>query len=104
MANKSYHHLYNTKRWYRRRHYQLKDNPFCSMCLQQGIYTPAKIADHIEAHRGDEELFYNGRLQSLCKMHHDSTKQRQEKSGIIVGGDESGNPIDPSHHWNKGRG
>lgn len=102
MANKSYHHLYNTKRWHRRRRHQLKDHPFCVMCLENGVYTPGKVADHVKPHRGDEELFFNGELQTLCKTHHDSTKQRQEKSGIIVGGDESGIPVDPNHHWHKG--
>ncbi|TPW65507.1 HNH endonuclease, partial [Providencia stuartii] len=30
-----------------------------------------------------------------------STKQRMEKSGIVVGCSEDGIPLDPNSHWNK---
>ncbi|HFG0619160.1 TPA: HNH endonuclease, partial [Yersinia enterocolitica] len=33
--------------------------------------------------------------------HHDSTKQRMEKSGVVIGCDMNGIPIDPNSHWNK---
>lgn len=39
------------------------------------------MCDHIEAHKGDPEKFWNGPFQSLCKQYHDSDKQRLEKSG-----------------------
>jgi len=71
------------------------------MCLADGYIEEAKIVDHINPHRGDINIFYNGPFQSLCKVHHDSTKQREEKSGIKPGGDEMGRPIDSNHHWNK---
>lgn len=47
-------------------------------------------------------LFFDGtNLQSLCKLCHDSAKQREEKSGVVVGCDVNGLPIDPNHHWNR---
>lgn len=100
MANKEYHHLYNSKQWKAIRASHLQNNPLCVMCSHDGYTTEAKIVDHINPHRGDLELFYNGPFQSLCKTHHDSIKQRQEKSGLLFGGDESGKPIDSNHHWN----
>ena len=42
--------------------------------------TAAAVVDHVEAHQGDNERFWNpDNWQSLCKRHHDSAKQRQEK-------------------------
>lgn len=101
MANSEYHHLYNSKEWRAIRNDYLERNPLCVMCLADGYITEAKIVDHIKPHRGNLIKFLNGPFQSLCKVHHDSTKQREEKSGIKAGGDESGRPIDPAHHWNK---
>ena len=60
----------------------------------------ATVVDHIKPHRGNELLFYDARnLQSLCKLHHDSTKQREEKRGVQIGCDVDGIPNDPHHHW-----
>lgn len=101
MANKEYHHLYKTKQWQAIRKDYLQRNPLCVMCQQDGRIAQATVVDHIEPHRGDLVKFYNGPFQGLCKTHHDSTKQRQEKSGYQPGGDELGRPIDPNHHWNK---
>ena len=92
--------LYSTKAWKRLRQNQLQDDPWCAMCAKQGHLTPATVVDHIEPHRGDERAFFlAANLQSLCKQHHDSAKQRFEKSGIKVGGDVRGIPHDPKHHW-----
>jgi 5-methylcytosine-specific restriction protein A len=41
--------------------------------------TIATIVDHARPHRGDLGLFFGPEnLVSLCKPHHDTTKQRQE--------------------------
>ena len=39
--------------------------------------------------------------QSLCKKCHDGAKQRMEKSGVVVGCNLSGLPLDPKHHWQR---
>ncbi len=102
MAAAPYKHLYNTKRWYRLRHRQLSAHPLCVMCAKLGKVTAATIADHIKAHRGNEELFFDERnLQSLCKPCHDGAKQQLEKSGVLRGCDLSGIPLDENHHWNR---
>ena len=51
------------------------------MCEAQGLAVPATVADHVEPHAGDPDLFWNGKLQSLCKPHHDRDKQRAEAAG-----------------------
>lgn len=94
--------LYKTKAWYRLRHAQITKQPLCEYCEAQGYLTPATVVDHIIAHKGDEILFHDPEnLRSLCKKHHDATKQKEEKNRVIIGGDKDGLPIDPSHHWNK---
>ena len=60
----------------------------------------AEVVDHITPHKGNEQLFYDGPFQSLCKLHHDSTKQSDERTGNIKGSDINGEPLDPKHHWN----
>ncbi len=59
----------------------LRENPLCAYCLREGVTEAATICDHIKPHRGDETLFWSGPFQSLCKTHHDSTKQREEHAG-----------------------
>lgn len=97
-----YAHLYNTRRWRRRRDHQLAIEPLCRYCKAMGRTTPATIADHIEPHRGDPELFWCGELQSLCSPCHSSVKQAEEHRGYMVGAGEDGLPVDPQHPWNRG--
>ena len=94
--------LYNTKRWKDLRQVQLTNEPFCVMCEALGKLVPATVVDHVTPHRGDAELFFHNKFQSLCKMHHDRNKQIEERSGVIIGGKLDGTPIDPNHHWNAG--
>jgi hypothetical protein len=97
-----YPKLYATAAWKRARDSQLKHYPLCRFCLDMGETKPATVADHVIPHRGDPYLFHQGELQSLCKLCHDSHKQRQEKSGLLIGGDTKGFPVDPAHHWHRG--
>jgi 5-methylcytosine-specific restriction endonuclease McrA len=62
-------------------------HPLCAFCVAKGLVTAAVVVDHIEAHDGDYEKFWDSEnWQSLCKRHHDSTKQRQEKKRLEGGG------------------
>lgn len=70
---------YKTARWQRRREQQLIDEPLCANCLKHGRLTPATVADHVERHNGQHELFWHGLLQSLCAPCHSSEKQREER-------------------------
>ena len=90
--------LYNAT-WRKARATYLRNHPLCVMCDRP---TPATVVDHIIPHKGDQALFWNtDNWQSLCKTHHDATKQRSERKGVEIGGDVYGRPLDPNHHWNK---
>lgn len=99
-----YHHLYGRK-WSKARDIYLQQYPLCIMCEQMNIIEPATVVDHIQPHKGDEILFWDrDNWQSLCKHHHDSAKQAQEKSGIMRGGNINGEPLDKNHHWHEPMG
>lgn len=88
------------RRWVKARLLFLQLKPLCVMCEQQGILNSATVVDHIKPHHGNILLFWDiDNWQALCKTHHDSAKQAQEKSGIIKGGNIYGEPIDSEHHW-----
>jgi 5-methylcytosine-specific restriction protein A len=49
----------------------IKRNPLCVHCLARGEHTPAVDVDHIVAHHGDREKFWDSRnWQALCKPCH----------------------------------
>lgn len=75
-----YHKWYKTYRWQKTRLAQIRAKPFCEKCLPRVV--PAKICDHVEPHKGDEQKFWNGPFQSLCKPCHDGLKQREEKGSL----------------------
>ena len=87
-------------KWQRARIDFLHDNPLCVMCMRDNKVTAANVVDHIVPHRGDMKLFWDRKnWQPLCKPHHDRDKQRLEKSGTVIGCDQSGMPLDKRHHW-----
>lgn len=92
--------LYGRK-WKAARLVHLQQEPLCRYCQQQGRVTAATVVDHITPHKGDLKLFWSrSNWQSLCKPHHDATKQREERTGAVLGCDKDGYPVDPKHHWN----
>lgn len=95
-----YRNWYKTRRWQAKRKAQLTKQPLCAMCLKAGAFTPATVADHHVPHKGDERLFWEGELRSLCALHHNSAKQREEKRGYSGEADSDGWPIDPRHPSN----
>ncbi|OOL15993.1 HNH endonuclease [Ochrobactrum sp. P6BS-III] len=86
--------LYRTARWQRLRERQLTAHPLCAYCMQQEDVTAATICDHIIAHKGDEDLFWDAdNLQSLCKPCHDRIKQREELGQSVVRFGPDGWPV-----------
>ena len=83
MSSKESKRLYDSKRWRDTRALQLQIEPLCRMCYQRGDVTAATVADHIQPHRGNEDKFWRGELQSLCASCHSSDKQALEKSGRV---------------------
>lgn len=81
-----------------RRMTQLRAEPTCRFHrLELGAIVPATTVDHVIPHRGDEDLFWRGELQSLCGPCHDRHKQREELEGFSRGVGEDGFPTDPRH-------
>lgn len=72
--------LYGTARWQKLRWSVLVRDLFtCRHCKKIEANTSLLVADHIIPHRGDLALFWDDRnLQCLCKLCHDSAKQREE--------------------------
>jgi 5-methylcytosine-specific restriction endonuclease McrA len=93
-----YDHWYFKERWRRKSRLQLKIEPLCRRCSLRGEVTPATCADHITPHRGDEQAFWFGALQSLCAACHANKTNQEEKSGFSreIGAD--GWPTDREHH------
>lgn len=94
--------LYKDPKWFKLRASQLKREPFCRYCADQGIKTRATVVDHIIPHEGRAEYFFTrNNLQSLCKACHDQVKQKEERKGGPIGANIDGSPRDPDHPWNK---
>ena len=76
---------YAGKAWRSLRLAQLTKEPYCKYCLERDRkYRKAQVVDHITPHKGDKYLFYDPlNLQSLCKYHHDSDKQREENGSPV---------------------
>ena len=88
-------------KWEKARKSFLRSNPLCAYCAQQGRTVAATVVDHVIPHKGDRKLFWDRKnWQPLCKPHHDSTKQAEERKGVTLGATTSGDPLDPAHHWN----
>lgn len=66
-------------KWQKARERFLAEHPLCVYCEREGRVTAATVVDHIEAHRGDEQRFWDqSNWQALCAPCHSSTKQREE--------------------------
>lgn len=62
-----------------------------------------KVADHVVPHRGDDRIFWEGELQTLCEACHSRLKQREEIYGHTDDVDLEGWPTDPRHLANAQR-
>lgn len=69
-----------TYQWKKSRKLFLQLHPLCVYCNREGMTTPATVVDHIQPHKGNLTLFWDtNNWQALCKRHHDSDKQREDK-------------------------
>ena len=88
----------NSDAWRKLRKQVLAEEPLCRHCAAQGLTVPATEVDHM---RGAADNSRDA-LQALCKPCH-SIKTMAGLYGRPArqGCDESGNPINPAHHWNQ---
>lgn len=94
---KQYRSWYKTAAWQNMRTHQLAIEPLCCMCESEGRIVAATIVDHVTPHYGDSNMFFTGKLQSLCAFHHDSKKQSIERRGYDSNIGADGWPTDPKH-------
>ena len=74
---------YSLARWRRLRWAVLTRDLFtCRRCRRIEADTSKLVADHIEPHRGDPDLFWSdANLQALCSTCHSGAKQAEERRG-----------------------
>lgn len=101
------------RRWYKTARWQalaracyLRDNYTCrrtgELLIGKAPAPNSPVANHIEPHHGDPVLFWDpDNIETVSKRVHDGQVQRQEKSGVIIGSDADGRPVDPQHPWNR---
>ncbi|WP_430250646.1 HNH endonuclease [Neorhizobium sp. DAR64860/K0K1] len=78
--------LYNTRKWralrdevYRRDEYTCRKTGV--ICVGKHPAPNSPVADHIKAHHGDPDLFWDkDNIQTVSKAYHDSQKQREERA------------------------
>jgi Restriction endonuclease len=104
-GDRPWRRLYHTARWRKGRALFLAEHPLCEYCRRQGRTTAAAVVDHIKAHKGNEQLFFDvTNWQALCRDCHDRVKQGEEHGRLMPGAGLDGLPIDASHPWNAGPG
>ena len=96
-----YRRWYKTARWQKRRAAQIEAHPLCYRCQNEGRVEPATVANHKAPHKGDEHLFWHGELESVCKRHHDSDIQSEERRGYSKAVGADGWPTDDRHPANR---
>ncbi|MFZ0599812.1 MAG: HNH endonuclease [Roseiarcus sp.] len=93
---------YSFQQWKNRRAHQLRVEPLCRLCMEQGRITPATVADHHPPHDGDWNKFVLGELRSLCAPCHDALQGFVHRGySREIGLD--GYPIDERHPFFRGR-
>ena len=64
---------------YRTAFLSIPENVFCRECMKSGNEVIATQVDHIVAHRGDVELFWDPtNHQPLCESHHSQKTVRED--------------------------
>lgn len=98
----AYRRLYSLAAWRGpngRRLRHLAEHPLCERCLRRGIvndgtkrrdgsFEPNRkrhylVANHVVPHKGDERLFFEGELETLCPDDHDIVAQQEERGRVV---------------------
>lgn len=100
----AYRHLYKTPAWRNGRLAFLARNPLCERCKTSGLTTAATVVNHRKPHKGDVTLFFSWEnWEAVCKPHHDSDIQQEERRGYSTAIGLDGYPQDDRHPANGGR-
>lgn len=67
------------RQWRNARDGFLRKHPLCVECQKSGQIVAATVVDHIKAHKGNKDLFWDrDNWQPLCKKHHDQKTVRED--------------------------
>lgn len=90
-----YRRLYRSARWQRLREAHLTTHPLCSRCLAIEVVEEATVVHHAEGgHKGNEDRFWNGPFESLCKACHDRFGALEDRGIKVVSFGSDGWPVD----------
>ncbi|RUM99021.1 HNH endonuclease [Pseudaminobacter arsenicus] len=90
----AYRRLYKTARWQRVREAVLTEHPLCAMCLAMEIVEPATVVHHKDGgHKGDEDKFWSGPFEALCKACHDLFGDAEDRGKTVVAFGDDGWPL-----------
>jgi len=79
----SYQRGYNSQ-WRQARLDYLSSNPLCVHCQSQGIVKAASVVDHIQPHKGDQDLFWDeANWQALCLSCHNSKTAKKDMGAWV---------------------
>jgi 5-methylcytosine-specific restriction protein A len=102
VARNPHQEWYGSMRWRKRAARQLREHPLCAICEAQGLVVAAREVDHIERHGGDYRRFFEGEIQSLCRVHHEQKTAEEEghkrRGGYSKEIGLDGYPVDVDRH------
>lgn len=65
--------------WRKARATYLSSHPLCVICEPQNRVTPACVVDHVQPHKGDQDLFWDStNWQALCQSCHNSKTAKED--------------------------
>lgn len=69
-------------RWRKEREEFLDLHPLCIECKKKDYINPATVVDHIQPHKGDQNLFWDkSNWQPLCETHHNIKTATEDRGG-----------------------
>lgn len=92
---------YRSQRWREKALAQFAAHSLCSRCSTDHRPVAASVANHVIPHKGNETLFWEGELESVCAPCHDGAIRSEEARGHRIGMTIDGRPKDPKHPWNR---
>ncbi len=72
--------FYSRKRWRDARADQLRREPLCCVCRQDGRIVAGNIVDHITPRSQGGSDYDAANLQTLCESHHNAKTRREQNS------------------------
>ena len=80
--------FYNSRKWRKFSKSFKERNPICKECESLGLFTPAKVTDHVKTYEEEPKGFDLDNLedkymQPMCAKHHNSKSGREAHKKVI---------------------